>query len=80
MNPKDFFAELRRRNIYRVAAAYAVVVVAHHPGRRPPTFPVLEIPSWCVRLVIVLLMLGFPIALDSRLGLRANARRDQAGR
>ena len=62
MGPGNFFGELRRRNIYRVAAAYAVVAwliiqVA------TATFPVLEIPSWCVRLVVVLLILGFPIAL-----------------
>jgi TolB-like protein/Tfp pilus assembly protein PilF len=57
-----FFSELRRRNIYRVAAAYAVVswlIIQIATS----TFPVLEIPSWCVRLVIVLLVLGFPIAL-----------------
>jgi TolB-like protein/Tfp pilus assembly protein PilF len=57
-----FFSELRRRNIYRVAAAYAVVswLIVQIAAS---TFPVLEIPSWCVRLVIVLLVLGFPIAL-----------------
>lgn len=62
MNPKNFFAELRRRNIYRVAAAYAVVswLIIQVAAS---TFPVLEIPSWCVRLVIVLLILGFPVAL-----------------
>src|SRR3954465_1976852 len=62
MNPKDFFVELRRRNIYRVAVAYAIVAwliiqVA------TATFPYLEIPAWCTRLVIVFLGLGFPIAL-----------------
>jgi len=62
MNLKGFLAELRRRNIYRVAVAYAVVAwliiqVA------ASTFPVLEIPRWCVRLVIVLLALGFPVAM-----------------
>jgi TolB-like protein/Tfp pilus assembly protein PilF len=62
MNPKNFFVELRRRNIYRVAVAYAIVAwliiqVATQ------TFPFLEIPNWCVRLVIVLLALGFPVAL-----------------
>jgi TolB-like protein/Tfp pilus assembly protein PilF len=62
MNPKDFFGELRRRNIFKVAAAYAVVAwliiqVA------TATFPYLEIPPWGVRLVIALLLLGFPIAM-----------------
>ena len=62
MNPKHFFVELRRRNIYRVAAAYAIVgwLVIQVATQ---TFPFLEIPSWCVRLVIVLLALGFPVAL-----------------
>ena len=62
MNPKTFFAELRRRNIYKVAIAYGIVSwlliqVATQ------IFPFLEIPAWCVRLVIVLLVLGFPIAM-----------------
>src|SRR3954447_16917518 len=62
MNPRHFFVELRRRNIYRVAVAYAIVgwltiQIA------TATFPYLEIPPWCTRLVIVLLALGFPIAL-----------------
>lgn len=62
MNPKNFFAEARRRNIYRVAVAYAIVawLVIQVATQ---TFPFLEIPNWCVRLVIVLLALGFPIAL-----------------
>ena len=62
MNPGNFFAELRRRNVYKVAVAYAIVAwlliqVATQ------TFPFFEIPNWCVRLVIVLLLLGFPIAV-----------------
>src|SRR3954471_2405220 len=62
MNPTNFFGELRRRNVYRVAAAYAVVswLIIQIAAS---TFPVLEIPSWCVRLVIVLLLLGFPVAM-----------------
>jgi TolB-like protein/Flp pilus assembly protein TadD len=62
MNPKSFFSELRRRNIFRVAVAYAIVswlIVQVATS----TFPVLEIPSWCVRLVIVLVVLGFPVAM-----------------
>jgi len=62
MNLGNFFAELRRRNIYRVAVAYAIVAwlliqVATQ------VFPFLEIPRWCVRLVILLLALGFPMAM-----------------
>jgi TolB-like protein/Tfp pilus assembly protein PilF len=58
----SFFAELKRRNVYKVAVAYAVVAwllvqVATQ------VFPFLEIPNWVVRLVIVLVVIGFPIAL-----------------
>ena len=62
MNPGNFFAELKRRNVYKVAVAYAIVgwlliQVATQ------VFPFLEIPTWVVRLVIVLVAAGFPIAL-----------------
>jgi TolB-like protein/Flp pilus assembly protein TadD len=62
MNPKSFLGELRRRNVYRVAAAYGVVswLIIQIAAS---TFPVLEIPRWCVRLVIALLILGFPVAM-----------------
>src|SRR5437667_10278544 len=62
MNLRNFFAELKRRNVYKVAIAYAVITwlliqIATQ------TFPFFEIPNWMVRAVIVLLLLGFPIAL-----------------
>jgi len=63
MNEKpSFFAELKRRNVYKVAVAYAVVAwllmqVASQ------IFPFFEIPNWVVRLVVLLLIIGFPIAL-----------------
>src|SRR5713226_6908088 len=62
MNPKNFFAELKRRNVYKVAIAYAVVAwllmqVASQ------IFPFFEIPNWAVRLVVLLLIIGFPVAL-----------------
>lgn len=62
MNPNSFFGELRRRNVYRVAIAYAVVAWLIIQVTTQ-VFPVLEIPNWCVRLVIVLLALGFPVAV-----------------
>jgi len=59
---KNFFAELKRRNVYKVAVAYAVVgwLLAQIATQ---IFPFLEIPNWVVRLVIVLIAIGFPIAL-----------------
>ena len=62
MNPGSFFAELKRRNVYKVAVAYAVVgwVIAQIATQ---IFPFLEIPNWVVRLIIVLIAIGFPIAL-----------------
>jgi TolB-like protein/Tfp pilus assembly protein PilF len=59
---KSFFAELRRRNVYKVAIAYGVVAwllmqVASQ------IFPFFEIPNWAVRLVVLLLVIGFPVAL-----------------
>ncbi len=62
MNPKNFFAELRRRNVYKVAIAYAVVAWLLMQIATQ-VFPFLEIPNWAIRLVIMLLALGFPIAL-----------------
>ena len=58
----NFFAELKRRKVYRVAIAYPVVAwlliqIATQ------VFPFFEIPNWAVRLVVLLLALGFPIAL-----------------
>jgi TolB-like protein/Tfp pilus assembly protein PilF len=62
MNPGNFFAELKRRNVYKVAVAYAVVAwlliqIATQ------VFPFFEIPNWAVRLVVLVLILGFPVAL-----------------
>src|SRR5215472_1405057 len=61
-NRSSFFAELKRRNVYKVAVAYAVVgwLIAQIATQ---IFPFLEIPNWVVRLVIVLIAIGFPIAL-----------------
>jgi adenylate cyclase len=62
VNPLNFFAELKRRNVYRVAIAYAVVAWLLMQIATQ-VFPFLEIPDWAIRLVIMLLALGFPIAL-----------------
>src|SRR3954471_20939153 len=59
---RNFFAELKRRKVYRVAISYAVVswLLTQIATQ---VFPFFEIPDWAVRLVIVLLIIGFPIAL-----------------
>src|SRR5881398_3656445 len=62
MNPRKFFAELRRRNVYKVAIAYAVVAWLLMQIATQ-VFPFLEIPNWAIRLVIMLIVIGFPIAL-----------------
>jgi len=62
MNSGRFFSELKRRNVYKVAVAYAIVgwLLVQIATQ---VFPFLEIPTWIVRLVIVLVAAGFPIAL-----------------
>jgi len=62
MNPHNFFAELKRRNVYKVAVAYAVVgwLLVQVATQ---VFPFFEIPSWAVRLVVLAIVIGFPIAL-----------------
>jgi TolB-like protein/Tfp pilus assembly protein PilF len=62
VNPKNFLTELKRRNVYKVAIAYGVVAwllmqVASQ------IFPFFEIPNWAVRLVVLLLVIGFPVAI-----------------
>ena len=62
MKTDNFFAELKRRNVYKVAVAYAVVgwLLVQVATQ---VFPFFEIPAWVVRLVVLLLIIGFPIAL-----------------
>ena len=62
MNPRSFFAELKRRNVYKVAVAYAVVgwLLVQIATQ---VFPFFEIPNWGIRLVVLAIIIGFPIAL-----------------
>jgi TolB-like protein len=62
MDLKKFFAELKRRKVYSVAVAYLVAGWALAQGIAQ-VFPVFDIPIWVVRLVVVLIVLGFPLAL-----------------
>src|SRR5262245_14320108 len=57
-----FFEELQRRKVYRVAAAY-IVAAGFLIQMASASFPAWELPNWSLRLVIVLLLIGFPIAL-----------------
>src|SRR5437879_10051586 len=62
VNSRNFFAELKRRNAYKVAIGYGVVAwllmqVASQ------IFPFFDIPNWAVRLVVLLLIIGFPVAM-----------------
>src|SRR5436189_1893615 len=62
MNPRSFFSELKRRNVYRVAVGYAVVAwlliqVATQ------VFPFFELPNWAVQMVVLAAVIGFLVAL-----------------
>src|SRR5437899_362820 len=58
----NFFAELKRRNVYKVAVAYVVAGWALSQGIAQ-VFPVFDIPNWIIRLIVLLIILGLPIAL-----------------
>jgi TolB-like protein/Tfp pilus assembly protein PilF len=62
VNPKRFFGELKRRNVYKVAAAYAIAGWALAQGIAQ-VFPVFDIPNWVVRLIVLLIVIGFAIVL-----------------
>jgi TolB-like protein/Tfp pilus assembly protein PilF len=57
-----FFEEVQRRKVYRIAVAY-IIVAAGIIQLASAAFPAWELPNWALRLVIVLLLIGFPIAL-----------------
>jgi serine/threonine-protein kinase len=58
----SFFAELKRRNVYKVAVAYVVAGWALSQGIAQ-VLPVFDIPNWVVRVLVLLIVTGFPIAL-----------------
>jgi len=62
VNLKKFFAELKRRKVYTVAVAYTVGGWAIAEGISQ-VFPIFDIPNWVVRLIVLLIAIGFPIAL-----------------
>jgi len=58
----DFFAELKRRNVYKVALAYIVAGWALSQGIAQ-VLPVFNVPNWIIRLIVLLIIIGLPIAL-----------------
>jgi TolB-like protein len=62
MNPRNFFAELKRRNVYKVAVAYAVVGWLLMQVSAT-IVPALHLPDGITTAVVALVLLGFPVAL-----------------
>src|ERR1043166_7971621 len=62
MNSGNFFAELKRRNVYKVAVAYAVAawLLIQAASILLPTF---DAPSWLMKVFIIVIIFGFPVAL-----------------
>jgi len=58
----DFFAELKRRNVYKVAVAYIVAGWALSQGLAQ-VLPVFDVPNWTIRLIVLLIIIGLPVAL-----------------
>jgi TolB-like protein/Tfp pilus assembly protein PilF len=62
VNLKTFFAELKRRKVYKVALGYIVAGWALAQGIAQ-VFPVFDVSNWIVRLIVLMIVLGFPVAL-----------------
>jgi serine/threonine-protein kinase len=62
MNPRNFFAELKRRNVYKVAIAYAVVSWLLIQAASI-LFPTFDAPPWVMKVLVVVIVIGFPLAL-----------------
>ena len=62
MNRRNFFAELKRRNVYKVAIAYAIVAWLLMQAASI-LFPTFEAPPWTMKVFVAVIALGFPIAL-----------------
>lgn len=62
MRFQEFFNELRRRNVIRVAGVYAITawlliqIIA-------TVFPILQLPEWSVTLLTVIILIGFPLCI-----------------
>ena len=62
MKIDNFFSELKRRNVYKVAVAYIVAGWALAQGIAQ-VFPVFYVPNWAVQLIVILIIIGFPVAV-----------------
>jgi TolB-like protein/Tfp pilus assembly protein PilF len=62
VNFRELFVELKRRNVYKVAVAYLVAGWALAQGIAQ-VFPIFGVPNWMIRLLVLFVVLGFPIAL-----------------
>jgi TolB-like protein len=62
VNPRNFFGELKRRNVYKVAIAYAIVAWLLLQAASI-LFPTFEAPPWTMKVFAAVIALGFPIAL-----------------
>ncbi len=62
MKIDNFFAELKRRNVYKVAVAYIVAGWALSQGIAQ-VLPVFDVPNWTIRLIVLLIIIGLPVAL-----------------
>jgi hypothetical protein len=62
VNLRNFFAELKRRNVYKVAVAYIVAGWALSQGIAQ-VLPVFDVPNWVIRFVVLLIIIGLPVAL-----------------
>ena len=86
MNFKSFFAELKRRNVYKVAVAYAVVAWLLIQATSI-FFPVFDAPPWVMKIFIIVIIFRFPVALIfswaleiTPEGINSNPRSNQTNR
>ena len=62
VSERNFFAEVKRRNVYKVAIAYIFTGWALSQGIAQ-VLPVFDVPNWVIRTIVVMIILGLPIAL-----------------
>src|SRR4030095_12891304 len=62
MNMSNFFSELKRRNVYKVAVAYVVVAWLLIQAASI-FFPAFDAPAWMMKIFIIVIIFGFPVAL-----------------